>query len=155
VSANFDRAFAAVIGHEGGYVNDPRDPGGETKFGISKRSYPHVNIAALTLEEAKAIYRRDFWDRVRGDELPYRTAFNAFDGAVNSGVSQSVKWLQRAVGVAEDGIFGPVTLAAASKRGPLIAARYNAARLAFLTNLGTWPTYGKGWARRVAKNMEV
>jgi lysozyme family protein len=157
VVSKFDRAFEAVLGHEGGYVNDPRDAGGETKYGISKRSYPHLNIAALTLDDAKAIYKRDFWDRAQADELPYRVGFQLFDGAVNSGVSQSVKWLQRAVGVADDGILGPVTLAAALavRNSHKLVALYNAERLESLTTFGGWPTYSRGWSRRVASNLRV
>lgn len=152
-ASKFDRAFEAVIGHEGGYVNNPKDPGGETKYGITKRTYPGVDIRNLTLEGAKAIYLRDFWTPLRCEEMPYRTAQNVFDGAVNSGRTNSIKWLQHAAGVAEDGILGPITMAAAAKRSPLLAARYNAARLEFLTNLKTWPTFGKGWARRIAGNL--
>ena len=95
---DFDEAFDILIGHEGGHVDHPNDPGGETKYGISKRAYPDVNIAALTLDDAKAIYREDYWDRVRADELPAELRFPLFDAAVNSGVAQSIKWLQRAVG---------------------------------------------------------
>jgi lysozyme family protein len=152
--SDFDAAFDALIGHEGGYVNDPRDPGGETNWGISKRSYPAVNIKALTRDGAKAIYKRDFWDKVRGDELPYPVAFNLFDGAVNSGVIRSIMWMQAAAGVADDGKFGPITLGAILAADPdRLAARYNGLRLKFMTDLSTWPTFGKGWARRIAANL--
>lgn len=150
----FDLAFEDVIGHEGGYVNHPQDPGGETKFGITKRTYPKENIRALTLDRAKAIYKRDFWDKVRGDELHPVLAFNVFDGAVNSGVSQSVRWLQRAAEVADDGEIGPITLGAVLKANPeALVARYNGHRLRFMTDLSRWPTFGKGWARRIAANL--
>ena len=99
---NFDQAFDRLLGHEGGYVNDSRDPGGETNWGISKRSYPNVDIKALTQADAKAIYRRDFWAPVRADELPDVVRFDVFDAAVNHGVSQSAKWLQRAAGAQPD-----------------------------------------------------
>jgi lysozyme family protein len=155
--SDFDRAFAKVIGHEGGYVNHPADPGGETKFGITKRTYPDVDIRNLTLDGAKAIYKRDFWDKVRGDDLRWPVSFNAFDGAVNSGVSQSAKWLQRAAGLTGDrvdGKIGPVTLGAVNAADPdIIAARYNGVRLQFMTDLKTWGTFGKGWARRIAGNL--
>jgi lysozyme family protein len=152
--SNFDDAFEALIGHEGGYVNDSRDPGGETKFGVSKRSYPAVDIKALTLDGAKAIYKRDFWDKVRGDELPMPVAFNLFDGAVNSGPSQAIKWMQRAAEVADDGKLGPMTLAALLAAEPLLLAiRYNGHRLQFMTDRGTWDDFGKGWARRIARNL--
>lgn len=151
---NFDLAFEAIIGHEGGYVNHPKDPGGETKFGITKRTYPSVNIRDLTLEEAKAIYKRDFWDRVRGDDLPFVVAVNLFDGAVNSGPSKAIMWLQQAAGVADDGKLGPITLAAVLAADPeVLAARFNGHRLKFMTDLSTWPTFGRGWARRIAANL--
>lgn len=153
----FDEAFTKLIGHEGGYVNDKRDPGGETKFGISKRAYPDVNIASLTIEQAKVIYKRDYWDRARCDELPPVVSFQVFDTAVNSGIGQSIRFLQRAVGVADDGQVGPLTVNAVRRLDPeAAAARFNGQRLDFMTKLSTWDVFGKGWARRVAKNlMEV
>ena len=151
---NFDDAFATVIGHEGGYSNHPNDPGGETKYGISKRAYPHLDIADLTLDDAKAIYQRDYWNKVRGDELPDAIAVNVFDMAVNHGVKAAVKILQAAVGTDVDGVLGPQTLAAAWRSNPVLAAiRLNASRLDFYTTLTTWSTFGRGWARRVAINL--
>jgi lysozyme family protein len=154
---NYDEAFTALIGHEGGYVNDQRDPGGETKYGISKRAYPDVDIASLTIEQAKAIYKRDYWDRARCDELPPAVAFQVFDTAVNSGIGQAIRFLQRAVGVADDGQVGPLTINAVRRVDPeIVVARFNGQRLDFMTRLSTWDVFGKGWARRVAKNlMEV
>jgi lysozyme family protein len=153
---NFDQAFDRVIGHEGGYVNHPDDPGGETKFGISKRSYPGEDIAGMTIARAREIYRRDFWDRCRCDELPDAVRFHVFDAAVNSGVRQAAIWLQRAAGATADGIIGPKTLAAARAIDPnKLAARYCGARLRFMTDLRTWPTFGRGWARRIADNLEA
>ncbi len=150
----FEQAFDKLIGHEGGYVNDPRDPGGETKFGISKRSYPHLNIAALTLEQAKEIYRLDYWDRARCSELPPDVAFQLFDTAINSGIGQAVRFLQRAAGVADDGQVGPLTMRAVRALDEeALAARFNGHRLDFMTRLSTWDVFGKGWARRVAKNL--
>jgi lysozyme family protein len=152
---NFDQAFDKLISHEGGYVNDPRDPGGETKFGISKRAYPSVDIAGLTLEQAKAIYLRDYWQRARCDELPPALAFQVFDTAVNSGIGQAIRLLQRAVGVADDGVTGPLTMAAIQRTDAEgLIARFNGQRLEFMTKLSTWDTFGRGWARRVAKNLQ-
>lgn len=150
----FDDAFEALIGREGGYVNDPRDPGGETKFGISRRSYPKVDIRALTLDQAKAIYFRDFWKPAKCDELPPGVAFDVFDMAVNSSVKTAVRTLQRALGVADDGRLGSISLEAARQADPYrLRANFNGERLAFMTGLETWPTYGKGWARRIADNL--
>lgn len=153
----FDQAFEVLIGHEGGYVNDPRDPGGETKYGISKRAYPALDIADLNIDDAKAIYKRDYWDRAHCDELPPEVAFQVFDTAVNSGIGQSIRFLQRAVGVADDGRVGPLTLNAVRRLdAEVVVARFNGQRLDFMTRLSTWDVFGKGWARRVAKNlMEV
>jgi lysozyme family protein len=151
---NFVDAFKVVIGHEGGYVNNPDDPGGETKYGISKRAYPGVDIAGLTLDDARAIYEQDYWIPVRGDELPDAIALNVFDAAVNHGVRNAVRILQGALGVGVDGIMGPITFKAAWRVNPLIAAiRFNAARLEFYTTLQTFNSFGRGWVRRVADNL--
>jgi len=152
----FDQVFDKLINHEGGYVFNPHDPGGETKFGISKRSYPHLDIHSLTLADAKTIYKRDFWDRAQCDKLHPDLAFDLFDGAVNSGIGQSIRWLQRAVGVADDGVVGPLTLASINRENDTsaIRARYNGHRLDFMTRLSTWDVFGKGWARRIAFNLQ-
>lgn len=152
---NFDKAFERLIGHEGGYVNDPRDPGGETKFGISKRSYPAEDIKGLTLERAKAIYRRDFWGVAGCDAVPDAIKFDLFDMAVNSGPVTAIKTLQRSAGVTPDGLLGPITLQALnSTPAPRLVARFNGNRLDFMTDLKTWPVFGKGWAKRVASNLK-
>jgi len=151
---NFDLAFEKLIGHEGGYVNDARDPGGETKFGISKRAYPGEDIQCLTLDRAKQLYRRDYWDAVQGDNMPDAIRFDLFDAAVNSGVRQAVKWLQVAAKADADGIIGPKTMLAVRMADPqLLAKRFNGLRLRFMTDLKTWPTFGRGWARRIADNL--
>ena len=151
---NFDESCDRLLGHEGGYVNDPDDPGGETKWGISKRSYPDLDIKNLTREQAKAIYRRDFWDRIHADKLPDGVAFQAFDFAVNSGIETAVRHLQRALGVADDGYWGPVTQAAAALVDESDAImRLCGLRLMFMTTLKNWPQHGRGWARRIARNL--
>lgn len=148
----FDQAFKIVIGHEGGYVNDLRDPGGETKYGISKRAYPDEDIKSLTLDRAKELYKRDYWDRVRADNLPKQVRLAVFDAAVNSGVSQAIKWLQRAVGVNDDGVFGPITARAVLDADPYkTAASILGQRLMFMTSLQTFDRFGKGWSRRIAQ----
>lgn len=148
----FDEAFARLIGHEGGYVNDPRDPGGETKFGISKRSYPDVNIATLTEDAAKAIYYRDFWKPL-GDAHP-AIKFQMFDFAVNSGINTAIRKLQASIGVADDGHWGPLSAAALNAMDVSdVIMRFTAERLDFWRKLSTWPTYGSGWAGRAATNL--
>lgn len=152
----FDEAFNRLISQEreGGYVNDSNDPGGETKFGISKRSYPQVDIKALTRDQAKAIYLRDFWQQGKMDILPPALSFQVFDFAVNSGIETALRYLQRCAGVAEDGHIGPVTLNAVKRVGePDILFLFIAERLDFWTRLSTWPTFGRGWARRAAHNL--
>ena len=149
----FDQAFAIVIGEEGGYVHNPADPGGETKFGISKRAYPLIDIAALTLERAKAIYHADFWAKIDGDALPPPLALLVFDAAVNNGVGRAVGWLQTALGTLADGKMGPTTLAAITAHhgsGAKVAAEFQAQRINFMAGLPTWRTFGMGWSRRLA-----
>lgn len=146
----FDKAFRVIIGHEGGYSSDPRDPGGETKFGISKRAYPHLDIKNLTLEQAKEIYRRDYWSRVRGDDLPYSVALCLFDYAVNSGVDAAIKAAQRALNLKTDGILGPITFSAIYAQEPrAFVSALQAERLLHLSQLTSFPTFGRGWTRRI------
>lgn len=151
---NFDQAFEKVIGHEGGYSNDKRDPGGETKYGISKRAYPFLDIKNLTLEHAKEIYRQDYWNRLKLDQFPECVRFDLFDAAVNSGVKAAAKMLQKACEVIPDGIIGQQTIAAANSMDPeQLDSRLSGQRLLFLTELKTFPTYGRGWVKRVATNL--
>ena len=151
---NFDQAFEKVIGHEGGYVNDKRDPGGETKYGISKRAFPFLDIKNLTLEHAKEIYRQDYWNRLKLDQFPECIRFDLFDAAVNSGVKSAAKMLQKACEVIPDGVIGPQTITAANSMDPeQLDSRLSGQRLLFLTELPTFPTYGRGWVKRVATNL--
>ena len=156
--SNFDRAFIELLGHEGGYSNNPNDPGGETNWGITvavARENGYVSsMKDMDQSVAKTIYAKKYWLPVF-DDLPYEVAFQVFDAAVNSGVGQAVRWLQRAVGAADDGKLGPVTLQAAKAADPLkLVLLFNAERLAFMTNLSTWSSFGKGWARRIAANLK-
>ena len=154
MSVKFLTAINRVLGHEGGYVHDVNDPGGETKWGISKRSYPSVSIKELTRNQAVAIYYRDFWLKAHCEELSDGAGYQLMDSAVNSGISQSIRFMQRAVGVAEDGVYGPVTLAAIRKVIETdFIMLFLAERLEFMTKLKNWPNHGKGWARRIAQNL--
>lgn len=149
---NFDIAFDRLIGNEGGYTPGVGDPGGETNWGISKRSYPNVDIKALTREQAKDIYKRDFWD-VLGDAHP-AVKFQVFDFAVNSGIQTAIRKLQAAVRVADDGHWGPVSAKALAAMDPNdVVMRFAAQRLFFMTSLSTWADFGRGWARRVANDL--
>lgn len=150
----FDEAFDRLMLHEGGYVNDPNDPGRETNWGISKRSYPNLDIKNLTREGARTLYKRDFWDRLHADELKDGVAWQVLDFAVNSGMETAVRHLQRAILVADDGLWGPVSRAAAQRETESdVILRLNASRLDFLTRLVNWPHHGKGWSRRIAQNL--
>lgn len=151
---NFDIALDRLMDHEGGYVNDPNDPGGETKWGVSKRSYPDLDIKNLSKEDAKVIFRRDFWDRINGDKVHDGVAWQLADFAYHSGPETAVRYYQRALGVADDGRWGPVSMKAAetmseSDQIQLIVAE----RLDFMTRLRNWPNHGRGWARRMAQNL--
>ena len=151
---NFDQAFTKLLGAEGGYTCNPADPGGETNWGISKRSYPDVDIKALTQEQAKSIYMHDYWQPCQIELLPEEVQYDMFDAAVNSGNRQAVKFLQKAAGVLDDGILGKITLAACTNTpGYVLSARFNGHRLQFMSALPAWDQFSRGWANRIAKNL--
>lgn len=166
IPADFDVAFERLVGHEGGFQNHRNDRGnwttgivgqGElrgTKYGITAMTYPHLDIRNLTLEDAKHIYRKDFWTPLAADELDGRVSFNLFDAAVHHGQARAIQMLQQVVEVADDGHMGPITLEATNARLPgMVVARLNANRLLFCTRLSTWPAFGAGWTRRFAVNI--
>ena len=153
---DFNTAINRILAHEGGYVNPKPsdDPGGETNWGISKRSYPDVDIKNLTRDQAIAIYKRDFWDRVHADEMPPAIAYQALDFAVNSGIETAVRKLQFAAGVADDGHWGPVTRAAvAAKPVNDLLMLYIAERMDFQRKLKNWLPNSSGWTARNAMNL--
>lgn len=156
---NFQRSLSLVLKSEGGFVNDPRDPGGATNKGVTLSTFrayvdPKGTVDSLkkiTDAQVSTVYRRQYWDAVHGAELPDGVDYAVFDFAVNSAPDRAKKYLQAVVGVAQDGRIGPETLAAVKAKFP--AAVINPLcdkRLAFLKGLKTWPTFGKGWERRVA-----
>lgn len=143
-------AFVLAPMIEGGYVNDPRDPGGETNFGISRRAYPDLDIKALTKEEALEIYKRDYWDAVRADDLPPAIALAVFDAAVNQGRSPAIQLLQRAVGTAVDGVLGPITLAEVQGADQhLLLIEYLGWRARRYHGTHHADTYIRGWMNRL------
>lgn len=157
---NFDTAVEKVFDHEGDYSDHPDDKGGKTRFGITEAVARSVgyrgDMRELPKDLAKQIYRRDYWDAVRADELPAPIRYPVFDAAVNSGVRQSIKWLQRAVGVADDGVLGPVTLAAVNQQDAWrLKSALLAQRLKFMASLPNWPSFSRGWSRRIADLMET
>lgn len=156
----FDDAFEKLLGHEGGYSNNPADPGGETRYGITRitaRKNGYLGeMRDLPKATAKEIAKRQYWDAVSADAMPDAVRFDLFDGAYNSGPAQAIRWLQRAVFVDADGVVGPRTLMAASTYSPQsICARYNGHRLAMMTDLPTWSTFGRGWSKRIAANLQA
>lgn len=159
MSLTFMQIFNRLIGHEGGYVNDPRDPGGETNWGITKRTAQangyQGSMRAMTREQAYKIYYSAFWLRYQCDKMPDAVAFQFFDAAVNHGLGNASRMLQRAVNVADDGIIGNMTIAAIKKMAISdVIMRLNAERLEFYCKLSTFATFGKGWVRRVAGNLK-
>jgi len=154
---NFDQAFEKLIGHEGGYTEGIGDPGGETRFGISKRAYPGEDIQGMTLDRAKSIYRKDYWGPACCDVVPDGIKFDLFDMAVNSGVRAAVKTVQRAVGETPDGVLGARTLQAInSMPDTRLSARFNGYRMAYITAQpdAWWQRFGRGLMNRIASNLQ-
>jgi lysozyme family protein len=164
--ANWDFAFTKMIGHEGGFTDDPRDPGntlpdgrpGCTNLGVTQRAWEayvgkqvtHDEMRALTPATVKPFYKTQYWDKVRGDELPHGVDYVVFDTCVNSGPSRATKMLQEALGANPDGILGPMTLMAVRAVQPdALVSDVCERRLAFMKSLPRWDTYGNGWERRV------
>jgi lysozyme family protein len=152
----FDDAFTALMGNEGGYSNNPADPGGETMWGVTAcvaRANGYTGaMKDLPLETAKAIARNVYWDPYQCDQFDARVAFQVFDAAYNGG--HPAQWLQQAAGVDADGVIGAVTIAAVRAADPMkIVALFNASRIFYYTALITWESFGKGWANRIANNL--
>lgn len=161
--ANFAAALSGVLAHEGGFVNHPKDPGGATNLGVTLGTAKRlgidvdgdgdtdiIDIKLLKPDDAAKVYRAEYWDKVRGDDLPSGVDYAVFDFAVNSGPSRAAKFLQRVLGVTQDGVIGPVTLSAAQNTDPEAVIRNLCdQRQAWLQTLSTFVTFGKGWTRRV------
>lgn len=157
---DFNRAFDLLITHEGGFNNHPDDPGGATMYGVTEvvaRAEGYTGpMRELSLDFAKQVYKKRYWDACKCDQMPDVIRYPLFDAAVNSGPSQAIKWLQISAGVKADGIIGPMTqqtvnvLPAQVTRQKMIGNR-----LRFMTNLNNWPSFSKGWARRIAAILEM
>lgn len=156
--SNLNRVLDLVLEHEGGFVDHPADPGGATNLGVTIANFRRyvkpggtvADLKALTRAQAKTVYERQYWDAVRGSQLPSGVDYSVMDYGVNSGPKRAVKLLQRLVGVEQDGVIGPDTLRAVRDVSPLtLVQQYNDARLAWLRRLPTWKTFGKGWENRV------
>lgn len=155
---NFDKSLALILKHEGLYVDHPQDPGGATMKGITLATFTDFKGRAISKEElraisdadVRAIYKSRYWDAVRADELKPGVDLLAFDMAVNKGVGRAAKLMQRAAGVAEDGALGPKSMAAINALDAAdFIAKVSEARRDFYKSLKTFPTFGKGWLRRV------
>lgn len=167
MKVDFDTAFDRVMGNEGGFQAKASDRGnwtsgvvgrGElkgTKFGISAMTYPSLDIRNLTREQAKAIYKKDWWIGLHMDLFKPALSYQLFDAALNHGMGNAARMLQRAVRVLDDGVIGPRSRAAIDVM-PLddLLVRFLSQRLRFMTQIGTWKDYGKGWAVRIADNLE-
>lgn len=155
---NWQEAIAHILRWEGGYVNHPADPGGMTNLGVTKRVWEEwigrpateQDMRSLTVDKVTPLYKKRYWDAVRGDDLPSGVDLCVFDCAVNAGVGRSSKFLQQVVGVTQDGQIGPKTLAAVAKKEPqTIIGEFCHLREAHYKSLSTFATFGKGWMRRL------
>lgn len=161
---NFPAAWAVLLGNEGGYVDNPNDPGGATNWGVTQavaRAHGYTgDMRDLPQSLAESIAKSEYWDAVQGDQLPAPLDFQVLDGAYNSGAQRAAEWLQAACGVTQDGQIGPETMRAVNESVALggtyeLICGYNGARLAFLASLGTWTDFGRGWANRIAHNLAL
>lgn len=164
--ASFAHVMPKILIHEGGKVNHPKDPGGRTNQGVIQRVYdgwrqrndlPLRSVYDMEPHERDDIYKKQYWDAVKGDQLPQGVDYVVMDGAVNSGPGQSIKWLQRALGVKADGVIGQATLAAveAVNDHDSLIAKILQRREAFLRALKTFKTFGKGWMNRVTQVLKI
>ena len=155
---NFAESLQHVLKHEGGFVNHPDDPGGMTNLGCTKKVWEEhcghpvdeKTMRNLSPADVAPLYKRKYWDKIQGDELPSGVDYIVFDAAINSGPGRAAKWLQACVGVEPDGGIGPKTLAAVTAfDAKQLLEDYSKRRLSFLLDLPTWGTFGKGWTKRV------
>ena len=161
---NWEKAFQAVLKHEGGFVNHPKDPGGMTNLGVTKkvweefvgREVDEAEMRALTPDVVKPLYKKNYWDKIKGDQLPSGVDYAAYDLAVNSGTGRAAKYLQRIAGVPDDGVIGPKSMEAILVCDPVETVDAICdMRLDFLQKLPTWGTFGKGWGRRVEEVKSI
>ncbi len=164
MKANFDKCLEMLLHHEGGYVWHPEDPGGETNLGVTRAVYEQWvgrqvmdgEMKTLTPDDVAPIYKKNYWDKVRGDDLPAGLDWAAFDWAVNSGAGRPAKAIQRCVGATQDGAIGPKTLAAIANKEPDKIIEYvHDLRQKFYERLKTFKTFGRGWTRRNAETLKA
>ena len=164
MKANYDKCLETILHHEGGYVNHPKDPGGETNLGVTKRVYLEhggtKNMKDLLVEDVAPIYKKGYWDKMKGDELPNGLDLCVFDFGVNAGPGRSAKYLQTMIGTVADGGIGPNTLKAVnayvSQHGiEKSIENFQEARQGYYERLKTFETFGRGWTRRVDETTEL
>ncbi len=158
MAKTFQDALKRVLQHEGGYVNHPSDPGGETNFGITKSTARQFGYSGsmrnIPADVVEKIYKAQYWDAMNCDNYEFAIAFHMFDAAVNHGLLNARKILQRAVGANADGVIGAITLAAIRKMPQcLLIYSFHAERIAFYTRISTFNTFGKGWMNRMVDNL--
>jgi len=160
VNTNWPKCFALVLKNEGGYVDNPSDPGGATNLGCTKATWEawvghpvtKDDIKALMPNDVMPLYKAKYWDTINGDNLPEGVDYAVFDFAINSGPSRAAKTLQSVLNTNPDGQIGPTTLRALETANAReVATAVCEARLAFLQSLSTYGTFGKGWSRRVSE----
>ena len=164
MQTNYDKCLETILHHEGGYVNHPKDPGGETNLGVTKRVYEEwggtKDMKDLTVEDVAPIYKKKYWDKIKGDNLPSGLDLCVFDFGVNAGPGRAAKYLQTMIGTVADGGIGPNTLKAVEsyveKMGLQEAiTEYQSRRQDYYESLSTFSTFGKGWTRRVRETTEL
>ena len=161
---NFDKCLKMLLKHEGGFVNHPKDPGGMTNLGVTKKVYEkwvgrdvtEQEMRDLTVEQVAPIYKKNYWDRCKCDDLPSGADWSVFDWAVNSGTGRASKAVQKICGAEPDGVIGPKTLALLDKiDNELIIEDMYKIRQNFYESLNTFDTFGKGWTRRNKETLET
>ena len=159
MNKNYDKCLETILHHEGGYVNHPEDPGGETNLGVTKRVYQEwggtKDMKDLTVEDVAPIYKKNYWDRCKCDDLESGVDWAVFDWAVNSGTGRAAKAIQKICGASQDGAIGPKTLALiGTQNTEYVIEEFGKIRQDFYESLKTFDTFGKGWTRRNKETTE-
>ena len=164
MKSNYDKCLETILHHEGGYVNHPKDPGGETNLGVTKRVYQEhggtKDMKDLLVEDVAPIYKKGYWDKIKGDDLPGGLDLCVFDFGVNAGPGRAAKFLQQMIGTTVDGGIGPNTLAKVEEyvreNGEHeTVKKYQEMRQKYYEQLSTFATFGKGWTRRVEETTKL
>ena len=160
MNSNWQTSFVLMLKSEGGYVHHPDDPGGRTNLGVTQATWENwigrqsneSEMRSLTADKVEPMYRKKYWNAVRGDELKLGIDYLMFDFAVNAGAGRAIKTLQTSIGVAADGAFGPITMAAVQATDPVeLIEQFSQTKKDFYQSLNTFDVFGKGWLNRVAK----